>query len=187
MKRATIKDKEIVINTLYESFKDNKSVQYIAGKKEKNIKYLMYYSFINCLRSGEVFISDSGDACALIQNQDKKNLSLWNIFQDIKLIFNSIGFTNISKTLRRERIIKSNYPTTPYSYLWFIGVHPKMQGQGSGSKLLNEVFKHCETFGGPILLETSTEKNIPWYVKNGFQIYATTYSFGFPFYFLKKN
>ncbi len=187
MKKANYSDQDRVVSILFESFKDNKSVQYIAGEKENKIRFLMYYSFISCMNHGEVFISEDGEGCALIQFYDKKKFSLRDTYWDLRLIVNTIGITNIPKVLSRESFIKKHYPKEPFSYLWFIGVNPSRQGIGIGTDLLKNVLAYSKDLDRPVYLETSTKRNIPWYIKNGFQVYDTSTRYGFPFYFLKNG
>ncbi|MBE9462460.1 GNAT family N-acetyltransferase [Dyadobacter subterraneus] len=78
---------------------------------------------------------------------------------------------NISKVMARERAIKSNYPDLLMSYLWFIGVHPQSQNKGIGKILLEEVIEDSRKINRPVYLETSSEKNVSWYLKSGFELY----------------
>lgn len=185
MRRATQNDREKVVTILLEAFKKNKSVNYIAGKQEKKIRYLMEYSFDNCMDTGEIFISDDGEACAMIQFQDRKKFSWKSTYLDIQLILKTIGLGNIPKALARESFIKKHYPSEPFTYLWFIGVNPERQGNGFGTAVLKHVLDYSRTLDRPVYLETSTERNLPWYQKHGMEIYTVSERFGFPFYFLK--
>ncbi|WP_158856387.1 GNAT family N-acetyltransferase [Lunatibacter salilacus] len=185
MRKATQKDRSKIVDILLKSFRKNKSVNYIAGEKEKKIRYLMEYSFDSCMDTGEVFISDDGYACAMIQFQDRKKFTLKSTYLDIKLILKTIGIGNIPKALGRESFIKKHYPNEPFTYLWFVGVSPERQGNGSGSKMLKHVLDYSERLNRPVYLETSTESNLPWYQKHGLEIYTVSDRFGFPFYFLK--
>lgn len=187
MKRATISDQDQVVSILFEAFQDNKSIRYIAGKKENKIRFLMQYSFQSCLNHGEVFISENGECCALLQFFDKKKFSLRDSLWDLKLIFKTVGLANLPKVLSREAFIKKHYPKAKFSYLWFIGVNPRKQSMGTGTELLKHVLEYSKALGRPVYLETSTEKNISWYTKNGFRVYVTTNRFGFPFYFLNNE
>ena len=186
MRKATQNDREKVVTTLLEAFKKNKSVNYIVGKKENKIRYLMEYSFDTCMDSGEVFISDDGNACALIQFQDQKRFSLRNTYLDIQLILKTIGIGNVFRALSRESFIKKHYPKEPFTYLWFVGVNPDKQRNGFGTGILKEITEYSSTLDRPVYLETSTESNLPWYQKHGFEIYDVSERFGFPFYFLKN-
>src|SRR5690554_904817 len=106
---------------------------------------------------------------------------------DVKLILKSVGIRNVAKVLKRESTIKKNYPHDNIAYLWFIGVDPEKQGSGIGSKMLTKIVEQNRSTGRDIYLETSTQKNLPWYQKNGFKIYNEITDFGFPFYFLKNS
>ncbi|MDO6437013.1 GNAT family N-acetyltransferase [Cyclobacterium sp. 1_MG-2023] len=185
MRKATQNDREKVVTILLKAFKKNKSVNYIAGKEEEKIRYLMEYSFENCIDMGEVFISEDGNACAMIQFQDKKKFSWKSTYLDIQLILKTIGLGNIPKALARESFIKKHYPKEPFTYLWFVGVSPEKQKNGFGTKILEHVLDYSKTLDRPVYLETSTESNLPWYQKHGLEIYTVSEKFGFPFYFLK--
>src|SRR5690554_4054767 len=190
MRKAELADKGKVISILTESFFDNKSVKYIVQNDDKikdRIRYLMEYSFEQCQLSGEVYISDDGDCCALVQYFDRKKTSLDTVMLDVKLILKSVGIRNVAKILKRESTIKKNYPHDHITYLWFIGVDPEKQGRGIGSKMLAKIIEQNRRTGRDVFLETSTQKNLPWYQKHGFKIYNEIIDFGFPFYFLKTS
>ncbi|MDQ6479159.1 GNAT family N-acetyltransferase [Dyadobacter sp. LHD-138] len=189
MKRATRADRSLVINLLSAAFDENKSVNYIIPQdnfRQKRIRVLMDYSFETCFLSGDIYLSDDEKACALISFPDRKKNSFRSILADVKLIFKGTGFGNISKVLRREKAISSHYPNSPICYLWFIGVLPEHQNQGIGRRLLNEIMEDAENLGRPIYLETSTEKNLPWYHKAGFTIYHQM-DFGYTLNLLKRE
>ncbi len=189
MKKAEKNDKPLVIEILTKSFNSNSSVNYIIkqdSKREKRIRALMDYSFEVCSAFGDVFLSDDKKACALIVYPDKKKTTLRSILLDIKLIFQAVGLGNISKTLKREKLITTIQPKVPMSYLWFIGVDPLTQGRGIGSKMLQEIIDYSNSNNRPIYLETSTVKNLPWYEKFGFEVYNEK-ELTYHLYFFKRD
>jgi ribosomal protein S18 acetylase RimI-like enzyme len=189
MKKAEYVDKNLIIEILSTSFDTNASVNYIIkqdNKREKKIRALMDYSFEVCSAFGDVFFSDDNKACALIVYPDKKKTTLKSTLLDMKLILHAVGLGNISKTLKREKLISSIQPKIPMTYLWFIGVDPVSQGQGTGSKLLQEIIDYSNNNNRPIYLETSTVKNLPWYAKFGFEIYNEQ-DLTYHLYFLKRD
>lgn len=170
------------------AFKDNQSVMYIIGPADttmNKVKALMNYSFDICLRYGEVWFSGQMDTCALILYPHRKQFSLLEIWLDIKLIYQAIGFRGISKALNRKKMIKKVLPTVPMFYLWYIGVKPERQNLGKGSQLLNELLELATQKKLPVYLETSTTGNLSWYSKFGFEIYDQL-DFGYTLYFLKR-
>jgi ribosomal protein S18 acetylase RimI-like enzyme len=189
MRNATYDDKNIITEILYLSFLDNQSVNYICQQDERKadrIKALMDYSFEICYRYGDVFLSDNGNACALILYPHQKSTSLKTILLDVNLIFNCIGLRNINKALRRESMIKRIQPKIPIYYLWFIGVSPDSQGTGIGTSFLNEVLGHSKEKNLPVYLETSTVRNLSWYKRLGFEIYSEL-DFGYKLFFLRRD
>lgn len=189
MKRAGIDQKSLVVGILVKSFDDNKSVNYVVKQdrnREARIRGLMDYSYDICNAFGDVWISDDARACALVLHPDKKRLTLSSILWDAKLAINVIGLHRISKVLGRESKIKSFHPKERFSYLWFIGVSPEFQNIGKGSQLLNEVIKDSNAEGRPIYLETSVDRNIPWYQKHGFEIFQSL-DLSYRLYMLRRN
>ena len=174
MEKANYMDKSLIVDILTKSFEDNLSVNYIIKqdrKRERRIRALMDYSFEVCYLFGDVFLSNDKKACALIVYPDKKKTTLKSVWLDLALILRSVGISNISKTLKREKLINSAHPKTPFSYLWFIGVAPGDQNKGIGSKLLQSVLEYSDQQSRPVYLETSTVRNLPWYSKFNFQPY----------------
>ena len=189
MKKADKNQKNVIIDILAESFDTNLSVNYIIkqdSKRAKRIRALMDYSFEICTAFGDVFISDDNKACALIVYPDKKKATLKSTLLDIKLILKAVGLGNISKTVKREKLISSIQPKIQMAYLWFIGVDPGEQGGGIGSKLLQEIIDYSNNNNRPIYLETSTIKNLPWYDKFGFEVYNEQ-DLTYHLYFFKRD
>lgn len=176
MKRAVKNQKSLIVEILSASFDDNKSVNFVVKQdkyRKERIRGLMEYSFKVCNAFGDVWISDDAQACALVLHPDRKRLTLSGILWDAKLALSVIGISRVGQVLNRESKIKSLHPNGQFSYLWFIGVSPEFQGKGKGGKLLEEIIHESEAQGRPIYLETSVDRNIPWYKKHGFEIFKT--------------
>ncbi len=176
MKRAAAHQKTLVVDILSKSFDDNKSVNFVVKQdyiRKERIRRLMEYSFNVCHAFGKVLISDDEQACALILLPDSKHTTLNALLWDAKLALTVIGLNRISSVLGREAKIKSFHPKEPFSYLWFIGVIPELQNKGKGSLLLNEIIQESEQNKRPIYLETSVDRNLPWYKKYGFEIFQS--------------
>lgn len=189
MKKASHRDKNLVVDILTKSFDSNQSVNYIVKQDKKRVQRvssLMDYSFEVCYLFGDVFLSDDKKACALVTYPDTKKTTLKSVLLDVKLIFSSVGLKNIKKTLSRESKINKIQPKEPKYYLWFIGVDPESQNEGIGSVLLSEIIEDSEHKKRPIYLETSTLKNLPWYKKFGFQVYNEL-DLSYKLFFLKRE
>jgi hypothetical protein len=190
MMKATMKEKAAVVSLLSHAFEGNKSVNYIVrqdNKRSARLRALMEYSFLTCLDFGKVFLSEDGRCCALVLFPDRKRTSFRPLWRDIKLIFSVTGVCSVFKVLRRESLIKKQYPAgLKMYYIWFIGCDPAFQGRGLGTTMLCLLLSDAQRMNRPVYLETSTERNIPWYQRAGLEIYSTL-DFGYPLYCFRKE
>jgi len=68
------KDKRAVIDILCQSFKENKSVNFVVKqdhRKERRLRTLMEYSYYQGSRNGKVYLNEDQTACAIILNSTK--------------------------------------------------------------------------------------------------------------------
>jgi len=78
--------------------------------------------------------------------------------------------TNLVTTLRLLNTVETLHPHEPHWYLATLGTTPERQGQGIGSALLRPVLEHCDAEGLPCYLESSKERNVPFYRRHGFEV-----------------
>lgn len=190
MRIAGISDKDLVVNILTGSFLENKSVNYLIPNDKNRIdriRALMEYSFNVCASSGKVLIDDSNSAVALVSFPERKKTTLRGILWEAALVLNGIGVGNISKAMNREKAISENYPTgVDIYYLWFLAVTKNLQGRGIGSQFMDEIRQDAKQLMRPIYLETSTEQNLPFYERAGFETYKVM-DFGYKLYLIKNK
>ncbi len=60
--------------------------------------------------------------------------------------------------------------SAPHWYLGYLGARHDRQGQGLGTRLLREVLAPLDSDGVPAYLESSNERNLPLYERNGFRV-----------------
>lgn len=58
----------------------------------------------------------------------------------------------------------------PHWYLAFLGIEPSQQGKGLGTALLRPVLDRCDAEKVPAYLETSSDRNLPLYLRHGFKV-----------------
>jgi GNAT superfamily N-acetyltransferase len=58
----------------------------------------------------------------------------------------------------------------PHWYLGYLGTRHDRQGEGLGSQLLHEVLAGADAGSLPAYLESSNERNLPLYQRNGFEV-----------------
>ncbi len=65
--------------------------------------------------------------------------------------------------------MRNIYMKVPYCYFGLIGVDPKLRGQGFASKLIKPMLTHIDNQNLPIYLETTLERNLPFFEYFGFE------------------
>jgi ribosomal protein S18 acetylase RimI-like enzyme len=77
---------------------------------------------------------------------------------------------NLPATLRMLASIESRHPHEPHWYLASLGTAVERQGQGVGGALMRPVLEHCDAEGIPCYLESSKQRNLPFYRRHGFEV-----------------
>jgi ribosomal protein S18 acetylase RimI-like enzyme len=67
-------------------------------------------------------------------------------------------------------MLHHRYANAPHWYLSPIGVDPKLQGKGYGSKLLKSMLSRIDQEHLPCFVETQSKKNVAFYEHFGFQV-----------------
>jgi len=62
------------------------------------------------------------------------------------------------------------HPTRPHWYLSGIGTDPPERGTGVGSELMRSRLARCDADRVPAYLESSKERNVPFYERHGFAV-----------------
>jgi GNAT superfamily N-acetyltransferase len=79
---------------------------------------------------------------------------------------------NLFRALRTQLQIERLHArqSAPHWYLGYLGARRDRQGQGLGTQLLREVLADLDATGVPAYLESSNERNLPLYERNGFRV-----------------
>ncbi len=72
--------------------------------------------------------------------------------------------------LRVLQAVEAPHPKERHYYLRLLGCEPACQGRGIGSRLIQPMLDQCDAQKEPAYLESSNEKNVPFYRRHGFEI-----------------
>lgn len=109
--------------------------------------------------------------------EDYTGTALW-LAPDVKLDDEALGLL-VTRSVDAERIdslfaflqqMDEHHPTTSCWHLPFIGVDPRAQGRGQGSRLLELGIARCDEEGLPAYLEASSPRNRALYERHGFVV-----------------
>jgi GNAT superfamily N-acetyltransferase len=85
-------------------------------------------------------------------------------------------FRALRTQLQIERLHAKQSPA--HWYLGYLGTRRDRQGQGLGTQMLREVLAGLDTDGVPAYLESSSERNLPLYERNGFRVVGELQALG---------
>jgi len=80
------------------------------------------------------------------------------------------------RALRLLADVERARPPQPHWYLATLGTDPPAQGHGVGSSLLRAVLATVDEQGLPAYLESSKERNVPFYTRHGFSVTGEVHS-----------
>ena len=193
MTRATREDKKLVIDILVEAFEpldDDNSINFVVKQDDRRMErmhVLMGYLFDKAMRSGEVFLSDNRASCLLISYKYQEVFSWASFKSDVQLVTKCIGIGRVSKVLKRQKIVKRNYPKTNHIRPMIFAVKNSYKGTVTAAKLIMQVFKDFEKNELPVIVDTASEEHVRLYQKFGLKVFNKEESLGFPIYLLRMN
>lgn len=194
MLKATLADRDLVINILHSAFEpimDDNSINFIVkqdAKRSERVKYLMEFLVDDCYDFGEILLSDKKNACILLKYPHKAKTTFAVLWRHIKLAFKSVGLSNVPKVLRRQAAIKKHHIKGEYIHPVIMGATSEVRGFGFGARLIKQLFEDRDEKNHlPVIIETTTDENLKMYQRFGFKLIKEVQTKNFPLYFLRLN
>ena len=119
---------------------------------------------------GAVFTTDDFAGAALWAPPGKPMPPPLRAMRSLVPMVPYIAGRNFSRALRFVSQVEAMHPREPHWYLATLGTEPARQGHGVGSALLGPVLARCDATGTRAYLESSKERNIPFYRRHGFEV-----------------
>ncbi|MHA6803253.1 GNAT family N-acetyltransferase [Salinifilum ghardaiensis] len=117
---------------------------------------------------GRVWVADDGDAVAVWTTPESTGTKA--VFTEIGPRLAELAGSRASAHEEMERLLQPHRPTEPVWFLATVGVAPERQGQGLGSAVVRPGTETARDTGVPAYLETSDERNLPFYRRLGFTV-----------------
>jgi ribosomal protein S18 acetylase RimI-like enzyme len=109
------------------------------------------------------------DGAALWGPPDRPGNSLRQLVQLLPVVPHLVA-RDTAAVLRFLSEVDRHHPRAPHWYLATLGTAPERQGRGIGSALLAEGLARIDAAGEPAYLESSKERNVPFYARFGFDV-----------------
>ena len=160
MRRASIAEKDKVIDIISSTFETNPGVNWLikkSGSHKKKIHRLASYAFYKSYLREGAYISSNEKGVALCYRFNCRVFSIREVIYLLWFALFSINPRRIPKVLKRESYRRSKRPESGnYLYFWFLGVIP--DGRGAVYELRDAIFELAKETNLPIYLETAMER-----------------------------
>jgi ribosomal protein S18 acetylase RimI-like enzyme len=163
-----------VTNVMARAFDDDPIANWFAAQDDKRRERV--HRFMNFgLRKltfphGEVYTTDAIEGAAAWTPPGKWKLDILQQLMMLPEMVKVTSWRRVPGVMRGLDAVEKKHPHEPHYYLLGLGVEPNLQGRGLGTKLMQPILERCDREKVPAYLESSKEKNVPLYERNGFKV-----------------
>lgn len=161
-------DLDAVVDILADAFRADPVMKWVTPKPAYP-KYAFGLTVPFCLEKGLTYIAEDGSGAASwlppgmhLQSPVSPSV-IWHGLTEYGPMSLLRGLATLIQTQKR-------HPKDRYYYLFTIGTRPTEQGRGVGGALMRAVLQRCDAERMPAYLESSNEKNLPFYRAHGFEV-----------------
>ncbi len=171
-RRATMGDVPALSRVLARAFFDDPVSSFLFPNEGRRDGALARFFTIELARlylsHGAVWASAELDGVAIWALPGQHRPRIAELIAMIPMIPYVIGHP--VRCARTLAALEAKHPPEPHYYLATLGTDPPRQGKGVGSATMAPVLEICDTEGIPAYLESSKEKNVPFYRRHGFEV-----------------
>jgi ribosomal protein S18 acetylase RimI-like enzyme len=175
VRAATVTDVDGIADALVRAFHDDPVMTYLFrsddGRRRKTRSLFVGESKRAIAKGkGRVDTNDDGPAkgAAVWFKPNEWRTGGLELLGQIPLMF-SMGLET-PRALGLLGQMEKVHPKEPHWYLAVLGTDPEHQGKGVGSALMAPVLSLCDENGIGAYLESSKERNVPFYRRHGFEV-----------------
>jgi GNAT superfamily N-acetyltransferase len=171
-RKANVADVDALARTLSGAFDDDPLTTWLFPDEQRRRRKLPTF-FRSLLRAslpfGEVYTTDDTQ-CAAIWNPPGTFPLGWSTDARLGLTTTRLVGSRIVVCAQGLLYFASHHPKERHWYLQMLGTDPASQSRGLGSAILGPVLERCDREGERVYLESSKERNIPFYARHGFAV-----------------
>ncbi|MGE3074032.1 MAG: GNAT family N-acetyltransferase [Dehalococcoidia bacterium] len=173
VRKATAEDRKKLSAVMARAFDDDPIANWFAAQDKRRARRI--YDFIDVAFQitapyGEIYTTDSLEGGAYWTPPDKWKMGMVQQLKLLPAMVRTASLRRIPKVMGGLNAIEKKHPHEPHYYLLMLGVEPDLQGRGIGTQLMAPILERCDREKMPAYLESSKEKNIPLYERNGFKV-----------------
>lgn len=171
---ATTADVGVLSRSLARAFDDDPVMQWVLPDDERRRARLPDF-FDLVLRHlhlphDAVYVTEDLAAGALWDPPGQWRTPVRTQLRLLPTLVRIVGARRAFTVLRGLATVEQVHPKEPHWYLAVLGTDPASQGRGFGAAVLDPVLARCDGEGLPAYLESSKERNVPYYRRFGFEV-----------------
>ncbi len=173
VRKVVSSDVPDVVAMLVRAFADDPIANFMFAGSRRRARGLHSFFSIQLRRQyqpeGHVYTTDGCAGAALWGPPDRVRHPLLELFQLLPTA-PYLASSHVHRAFQLLFDVDGLHPKEPHWYLATLGTEPSMQGKGIGSALLGDVLARADEEGVPAYLESSKERNVPFYARSGFEV-----------------
>jgi GNAT superfamily N-acetyltransferase len=121
---------------------------------------------------GEVHATDARDGVAVWTGPGVDLVADEDAERYLDLLGAHVGEDRMEAVVAGMEAVERHAPGVPHRTLHSVCVHPRAQGRGVGTALVRPVLERCDAERLAAYLDSSCERNLPFYGRLGFEVVA---------------
>jgi GNAT superfamily N-acetyltransferase len=173
---ATASDVPALSRTLGRAFDDNPVMNHLipraARRHTERLASFMLLGTKGAVADGTAYTTSELSGAAVWRAPGRWKVPTREVLPDTPRMLRALG-RRVLVGMAVLRTLEKHHPTEPHWYLAILGTEPAEQGKGIGSALMAPILEKCDAEGLPAYLESSNERNNPYYERHGFSVTGT--------------
>ncbi len=166
-------EREQLTAVMARAFDDDPIANWFAAqdaRRARRIHDFMDVAHRITARHNEIYTTDGILGGAFWAPPGKWKMGLLQQLALTPSVVRTASFRRVPAVMGGLNAIEKKHPHAPHWYLLALGVEPEQQGRSIGTQLMAPVLERCDREGTPAYLESSKERNVPLYERNGFKV-----------------
>jgi GNAT superfamily N-acetyltransferase len=170
-------DRNLALETLVSAFADDPLAQHLFGDRttlHRHLPAFFGYLLDASLDGCEVVVTDDLSAASLWTPPGGNRLGAEVIAERWQAVLPGLPAVFEERYAQFGALVMPAVPERPYWHLGVLGVRPDRQRRGLGSAVCAPMLDRADGERMPVLLETATPSNLPFYERLGFAVRRRT-------------
>jgi ribosomal protein S18 acetylase RimI-like enzyme len=164
----------LVVDVLARAFDDDPLANWAVAQDSKRAERMRRFFDAPvrgmALRHNEIYTTPDVEGAAIWCPPGKFKLGPLDQMRQLPGMLRCTTLRRFPAVMRGFSRVEQKHPKQPHWYLLALGVEPELQGQSIGTQLMAPILERCDAEHAGAYLESSKERNVPLYERNGFRV-----------------